>query len=354
MTPAIGQQTIEEIREAALSAITQLAGRIDVLAQSLADLRDARDEERSKVQREREERDILHSVEIGTNDITAAPGTEILREIEHQLTEEHLRAGSLIRQLTDFSSVLNLAERQLDTNSALPDLDAATELQVKSSEIRVREEERRRFARDIHDGPAQAFANAIIGLEFVERAIRVSGADNAIGEIERIKGTLREGLTEIRRFMFDLRPTMLQDRGLVPTIQHYVATYQSIFPMMVELTLDEDLPRLSDEQELTAFRMIQEAIQNASKHARADRVEVAIVHAEDGGTTVAVHDNGRGFIPDRVTAHALGGTGLRGMRERADLTGAILSIFSEPGEGSLITLHFPPPADSSLLDNQGP
>ncbi|HEX5166928.1 MAG TPA: sensor histidine kinase, partial [Thermomicrobiales bacterium] len=200
-----------------------------------------------------------------------------------------------------------------------------------------------RLAREIHDGPAQALANAIIALEFVERAIRAGGegsAERAQEEVERIKSTLREGLTEIRRFIFDLRPTMLQDRGLVATVEHYIATYQSLFPMAIEFHAPDALARLTVDQELTAFRVIQEAIQNARKHARASRVNVD-VRLREAVLAVTIEDNGRGFSPDRVTTHIMGGAGLRGMRERAALVGGDIEIESAPGEGTKIVLSLP-------------
>jgi two-component system sensor histidine kinase DegS len=218
-----------------------------------------------------------------------------------------------------------------------------TEAAIRAASAEAQETERQRLAREIHDGPAQALANAVIALEFVERAIKAGGEGStarALEEVERIKATLREGLTEIRRFIFDLRPTMLQDRGLTATIEHYVATYQSLFPMAVELEARRRLPRLSAEHELAAFRVIQEAIQNARKHARATNVSVEIGE-EDGELRVVVSDNGRGFSPERVSTHLMGGAGLRGMRERAAFVSGSLRIDSAPGEGTRISLHIP-------------
>jgi two-component system sensor histidine kinase DegS len=147
-------------------------------------------------------------------------------------------------------------------------------------------------------------------------------------------------LTEIRRFIFDLRPSMLQDRGLVATIEHYIATYQSLFPMTIDFHPSDDLPQLSVDQELTAFRVIQEAIQNARKHARATTVHVDITACGNDLVITAV-DNGRGFSPERVTTHLMGGAGLKGMQERAALVGGNISIESAPGEGTQVELRVP-------------
>ncbi len=99
-------------------------------------------------------------------------------------------AQAFERSLADFSSVLLSAHRQIETGADLPDPGSASFLAIKMAELRAREDERQRFARDIHDGPAQAFANAIIGLEFIERALkseRDTVIEDSLAEIERIK-----------------------------------------------------------------------------------------------------------------------------------------------------------------------
>src|SRR5690606_32391347 len=129
-------------------------------------------DERTAVQQEREEKDIYYSLETGTPYLVAAPDTVELRAREKELLESSIRATTLERRLSDFASVLAVSSRQFETDGELPDVDSATELSLRIARIQAQEEERRRFAREIHDGPAQAFANAIIGLEFVERAIK--------------------------------------------------------------------------------------------------------------------------------------------------------------------------------------
>jgi two-component system sensor histidine kinase DegS len=163
----------------------------------------------------------------------------------------------------------------------------------------------------------------------------------ALDEIERIKGSLREGLTEIRRFIFDLRPTMLQDRGLIATIEHYIATYRSILPLNVELHTVDHVPRLTHDQELTAFRVIQESLHNSTKYARASQVAVNIAIRDDSSITVSIRDDGRGFEPDQVSAHTMGGSGIKGMCERAELVGGAVTVKSSPGQGTCINLVLP-------------
>lgn len=337
-----GADALDQLIEKILRAIRDLEQEVTSLTDDASTIHADFAEERASVQQEREDRDIFYSLETGTPYLVAAPDTVELRERERVLTEASLRAGALERKLNDFGTVLSVTKRQFEVDGDEPGVDSTSDVAVRIARIQAQEDERRRFARDIHDGPAQAFANAIIGLEFVERAIKVgAGEAQALSEIERIKGSLREGLTEIRRFMFDLKPTMLLERGLIATLEHYVTTYQSILPMTVTLNISDDLPPMSSEQEMTAFRVIQESLHNATKYSRATRVEIALTPDSGEGIEVRVQDNGKGFDPDQVTAGAMGGTGITGMRERADLIGASLKVKSAPGEGCTVALQVP-------------
>jgi two-component system sensor histidine kinase DegS len=335
--------SLDDLTKAAAKATQAFETRLATLAASAEHIKHDLDASRAQIQRDREEMDIEYSLETGSSYVIESPDSGDLRERERLLTEQTIRASSLQRQLAEFTTLVGVSGRQLGSEGQFPGADAQTQAAIRSAGIEAQESERHRLAREIHDGPAQALANAIIALEFVERAIRAGGegsAERAQEEVERIKSTLREGLTEIRRFIFDLRPTMLQDRGLVATVEHYIATYQSLFPMAIEFHATDELSRLTVDQELTAFRVIQEAIQNARKHARASRVNVD-VRLRESTLAVMIEDNGRGFSPDRVTTHIMGGAGLRGMRERAALVGGDIAIESAPGEGTKIELSLP-------------
>ena len=336
---------LSELASEALETIDRTLDDVQSLRERSSALAEQIDQLRANLQQQREERALLAALELEPecrqDDPSPVPE-------ESQAIDRLNLVTSFERSLADFASVLHSAQRQLGTGPHLPDSESANYLAIKIAELRAREDERQRFARDVHDGPAQAFANAIIGLEFIERALR-SDRDNVIdeglAEIQRIKRTMREGLTEIRRFIFDHRPTMLADRGLGPTLSHYVQSYQSIFPLMITIDFDDAFGRLDPDRELTAFRIIQESIQNASKHARASEVDVRIREDEDGNVSITVSDNGRGFDPDRVRAHAMGGSGLKGMQERIDLVGGELEIKSERGLGTTVEITMPPPRD---------
>ena len=337
--------SIRELAGVAVNAIDRCMTEIRTIRDRVAALSTDTDTDRLRIQHEREERELLLMLEIELpDDTTAGNDTAQLSDRETELAKELRKVRAFERGLADFASVLVAARRQMESGGRPPDAAIANDLAIKMAQLRAREEERQRFARDVHDGPAQAFANAIIGLEFIERALRTD-RDNVIedglAEIERIKRTMREGLTEIRRFIFDHRPTMLLDRGLAPTLRHYVQSYQSIFPMVVNVDIDADIDRFDPDLELTAFRVVQESIQNASKHAKASQVDVRIRRAADNSVLVTIVDDGRGFDPERVSAHAMGGVGLNGMKERVALVGGQLTIDSERGAGTTVQLVLP-------------
>ena len=351
-------QSLDDVTKAAAKATQAFETRLATLAATVEQIKHDLDATRSRIQRDREEMDIEYSLESGSSYVIESPDSGDLRERERVFTRQTIRAAALQRQLTEFTTLVSVSARQLSSDGDVPGVDAQTQAAIRSASVEAQETERHRLAREIHDGPAQALANAIIALEFVERAIRAGGEGStarAQEEVERIKSTLREGLTEIRRFIFDLRPTMLQDRGLVATVEHYIATYQSLFPMAIEFHATDELSRLTVDQELTAFRVIQESIQNARKHARASRVVIG-VRNETASLVVKIEDNGRGFSPERVTSHMMGGAGLRGMQERAALVGGDITIESSPGDGTRIELSLPlisgeaPPRGSENTD----
>lgn len=205
--------------------------------------------------------------------------------------------------------------------------------------LEVQEEERRRLAREIHDGPAQILANAIFELEFCQR-LSEKDPKRLSAELERLKNDLREGLAEVRYFIFDLRPGPLAELGLVATLRRYAETYQSRFGLEVALDLDADLPRLSSAKEMATFRIIQEALQNTRKHSGATRVSISL-RREDETLVATVEDNGQGFEVAAVSAGSARHFGLQSMQERAQLVRAELQIDSRPGCGARVSLRVP-------------
>lgn len=200
------------------------------------------------------------------------------------------------------------------------------------------EEERCRLARDIHDGPAQVLANALLELQYCQRLLeRDPGALR--GELAVLSKCLRDGLVEVRRLIFDLRPPALVELGLIAAIRNYVAEYGARTGIEASLEVRGPEERLSPVQEAAVFRILQEALQNVRRHAGARRVTVEIEDAPDYWR-LSVSDDGVGFDPARLS-EGRRTLGLTSMRERAQAIGAALEVISRPGAGTKVLLTLP-------------
>jgi two-component system, NarL family, sensor histidine kinase DegS len=235
--------------------------------------------------------------------------------------------------------VANDERRPLSADLLQAQDDEALRVAFNDRIIQAYEQERLRLAREIHDGPAQILANAIFELEYFEKLLEHDpGAVN--GQLAQLKKDIRNGLADVRRFIFDLRPPALGEMGLFQALGRYVADYQEHFGVTVEVELPEDHDRLPAIKEVAVFRIVQEALQNIRKHARASRVVVSgrVEHTE---LRVTVEDNGRGFDSAEVSSRRTRTLGLTSMRERAELIEAKLRIDSSPGSGTKISLIVP-------------
>lgn len=195
------------------------------------------------------------------------------------------------------------------------------------------EAERRRWARELHDETLQGLGG--IRVIFSSALRRVDDGDLAdllregVGQVEREIENLRAIITE-------LRPAALDELGLVPAIEALVARVCTIEGLTIESALDlPDGRRLGLELETTVYRLVQEALTNVARHARAEHARVA-VSAEGGRLTVEIADDGTGFDPDAATS----GFGLPGMRERVELSGGELAVAPGPG-GTIVRAVLP-------------
>lgn len=331
---------------------------ISTNARELAQLIDQLERERNGIQSELEQITLDRLVDEATTvdqQREAAQREAELHAVQNELLNAVGRVSTLHQRVMDFEHLMTAAKQQFSEDEDLPGIEDAQELNQRQAMIRAKEDERKRLSREIHDGPAQVLANAIIGLEFIERSLRQSEATAdapAVGEVERIKTSMRDGLAEIRRFIFDLRPTMLAQRGLIGTIEHYINTYRAFLPDEINLVLPPSSPTLTPEQELTAFRVLQESLQNVHRHSDATRCSIT-VSSDNNGLLVNVTDNGRGFDPSSVRVQARGGSGIIGMRERAEVIGARLDVESASGGGCRVRLLIPlkSQAGDPTLDN---
>ncbi|HWR44658.1 sensor histidine kinase [Sporomusa sp.] len=203
--------------------------------------------------------------------------------------------------------------------------------------IRAQEEERRRVAREIHDGPAQSMANIVFRAEVCERLIDTDIV-RAKHELKDLREQVRVALRETRKIIFDLRPMTLDDLGLVPTIRRVLDTMRERSGIFPEVKIMGEEKRLDSHVEIGLFRIIQEALNNVEKHAQASSVWVRI-DFRPSVVSAVVEDDGQGFASaENVGSESFG---LMGMRERINLLGGELNIKSELGKGTRIFATVP-------------
>lgn len=203
----------------------------------------------------------------------------------------------------------------------------------------LREEERRRIARELHDGPAQAIAAALFGVDLAVAAVDRRPA-TAREELLRARELVRDALDDVRGLMSGLRPRLLEERGLVAALGAIAAVTPLWGPRVVVDVSEGLVHRLPADVELGLYRIAQEAVSNARRHGAASLVTVSLA-ARPGGCELAVSDDGRGFPTTWIGVAE--GHGLPGMRERAELLGGTLQVTSRPGEGTRVVVFVPLP-----------
>ncbi|MBP1971179.1 two-component system sensor histidine kinase DegS [Virgibacillus natechei] len=203
--------------------------------------------------------------------------------------------------------------------------------------IEAQEEERKKISREIHDGPAQMLANILLRSELVDRSFRENNIDKALNEMKSVRKMIRTSLYEVRRIIYDLRPMALDDLGLIPTLKKYVSTIEDYNGSTIEFSSIGEDKRLNQKYEIAFFRLVQEAVQNAVKHADASLIRVNLEICTDY-LTVIIKDDGKGFDPSIKKDKSFG---LIGMRERVEMLEGNLNIDSVKGKGTKVLIKVP-------------
>jgi two-component system sensor histidine kinase DegS len=218
---------------------------------------------------------------------------------------------------------------------------APTEQTMAMALLAAHEQERSRLAEELHDGPAQALANAIFQTEIVDRAVRDDPA-TARRELQSLRQLLERELDTLRGYINQLRPSLGEAAGLEDALRDSAGAMSQRTGIPVELSLDGDATALPEPARTVALRVAQEALRNVAKHSAANR---AWLITRDGVGPNArqweleVGDDGRGFDPEVVAAHPnRRHFGLRFMRERSELLGSQLTIQSSPAAGTVVRL----------------
>ena len=208
--------------------------------------------------------------------------------------------------------------------------------------IRAQEEERQRIARELHDDTGQVLTLLLIRLKLLEGQ---PGAEALQEQIEELRGLVSGAIDQVRQLALNLRPPSLDQLGLVPALRSLATTFTASTRLPVALDLPRTAVRLSPEQTIAVYRIAQEALTNAAKHASASKIALAVTLSGEA-LRLSVRDDGQGFDPDAIDRPAVSssasgrGVGLFGMEERARLVDGTLRIASAPG-GTLVTLELP-------------
>lgn len=258
-----------------------------------------------------------------------------LNALVSDLDDANKRLNMLIRQLELAGS--DLARTRNPNGTITPASSNPWQVALRAQLIEGQEEERSRLAREIHDGPAQVMAHAVMQLEFCSQLIQ-KDKPQALQELDNLRYSMRDSLTELRRFMFNLRPSSLSEQGLDLTLQKYSTDFASQYSLQIEVQLPDLQNILSPDQELTVFRVVQEALQNVRKHSGASRVEIYGSLMPDGKVQFSIKDDGHGFETKKLTPDLSSGAGIPGMRERAEIVGGKLNIKSKLGYGTEVVL----------------
>ncbi len=259
---------------------------------------------------------------------------ELQRRIKH-LKEMVSKAEALLSRVGVVMDYLTGDLKKI--TSQVQDWQKRQELAV--SVIRAQEEERRRVAREIHDGPAQALASMAMRLEVCEKVME-GEPGKAKDEIADLKDMARSSLQDVRKIIFDLRPMALDDLGLLPALRTYLAAFEERTGIRVELKILGEERRLSPALEIAIYRLVQESLANIAKHAKTSEawVNVEVTH---NSVRLVVRDKGTGFDPGAISQGGGERFGLMGMKERVTMFGGNITVKSRPGEGTKITVMIP-------------
>ncbi len=272
----------------------------------------------------------------------AADDARLLEAIGHQIGVA-IENAQLYREVKAFSHQLEgrVARRTEELARARDELEEkARQLQqILTEMIHIQEEERGRIARDMHDGLIQI----IIGALYEIQAAKENLPTRPEGAVEKLS-TAQELLTrmeaETRRVIYDLRPMILDARGLTPALKRHAQSFARLFGIPCSVHVTGSPFRLPSDKEVSTYRIVQEALQNVQAHSEATSVRLHLAFRPTA-LLVTVEDDGRGFNYDDVLNKPAGRLGLIGMRERAQSIGAKISVESVVGQGTIVTLRVP-------------
>ena len=322
------------------------------------------DKEKNQTQRELKEIDLLleqSKVEVDKLTQRNATINAHLQQIQSQIDEvppsdirvaydaamdAQQRLVVMRGQLEKLSSDRNHLERILQV---LDKIEAASQVEVPAEKdgrsphasieimTQAQEAERQRLSRQMHDGPAQALSNFILQTEIALRLFEVD-QDQARQELNTLKEAASHTFQKVRDFIFDLRPMMLDDLGLVPTVKRYADYLAKKLGLEINVNVSGSERRLEPTLEVIVFRAIQELLSNTALHSQATTVKVQLDLGERQ-VKASIEDNGRGFDPYAVPTEAE--LTIKAIRERMEMLGGSFELDSAVGKGARFSFNLP-------------
>ncbi len=263
-----------------------------------------------------------------------------------QEVARRVRAGDLaVRARPSPLADVEIAQLATTLNSILDEVQRHQEQMraLSGRVIRAQEEERQRIARELHDDTGQVLTLLLIRLKLLEGQ---PGAEALQEQIAELRGLVSGAIDQVRQLALNLRPPSLDQLGLAPALRSLATTFTANTRIPVALELPRTAVWLSPEQTIAVYRVAQEALTNAAKHADATKIALAVTLSGEA-LRLSVGDDGRGFDPEAISrpegrgSEGGPGVGLFGMEERARLVGGTLRIASTPGGGTQVTLDLP-------------
>lgn len=295
------------------------------------------------------ETDIRISYEAATSmqlQLTLAREREIyLKQKRDELQKRIKNVDKQVERAETLVSQMNVVLEYLtgDLNQVTRILESAKNRQLLGLKIILaQEDERKRIAREIHDGLAQTMANVVLRTEITERMLNRQEIDSVKEELRDLKGQLRSGLEEVRKIIFNLRPMALDDLGLVPTLRKFIQDFEDKTRIRTKFELYGRECRLPSGMEVAIYRLVQEAFSNVFKHANASYVTLDVTF-QAKMVKITIQDNGSGFDVGAVEAKLGKGVnfGMIGMQERVELLEGRMDIDSQLGAGTKISMLIP-------------
>jgi two-component system sensor histidine kinase DegS len=275
---------------------------------------------------------------------------ENLKQRRDDLQKRIKNVDKQVERAETVVSQMNVVTEYLtgDLNQVTRILESAKNRQLLGLKIILaQEEERKRIAREIHDGLAQTMANVVLRSEIAERMLGKQEYPAVKEELVDLKGQVRGSLEEVRKIIFNLRPMALDDLGLTPTLRKYIQDFEEKTKVHTKFDVVGRETRLPSGMEVAIFRLVQECFSNVLKHSNASSVALEITFQMQM-VKITIQDNGVGFDVDYTEARASAGNhfGLMGMRERVELLEGRLDIESVLGEGTRISMLIPISSES--------